>query len=45
MVLNVGFTIEGKDDDEAGATECMFGAGRFFHMDPGKAPDEDDLDD
>mmetsp|Transcript_11022 Transcript_11022/g.21959 ORF Transcript_11022/g.21959 Transcript_11022/m.21959 type:complete len:584 (+) Transcript_11022:225-1976(+) len=40
MVLNVGFTIEGKDDDEAGATECIFGCGKFFHMDPGAAPDD-----
>ena len=38
MVLNVGFTIEGRDDTEL--PECMLGAARLMHMDPGKAPDD-----
>ncbi|GMH66022.1 hypothetical protein TrLO_g12440 [Triparma laevis f. longispina] len=42
MVLNVGFNIEGKEDDEL--PECMLGVGKLFHLDPGSAPDDLGLD-
>ncbi|GMI28869.1 hypothetical protein TeGR_g14188, partial [Tetraparma gracilis] len=41
MKLNVGFVIEGRDDDEL--PECMMGVGKLCYMDPGKAPEEEEL--
>ena len=34
MVLNIGFVIEGRDDDEL--PECMLGVAKVIHMDPGE---------
>mmetsp|Transcript_15481 Transcript_15481/g.31891 ORF Transcript_15481/g.31891 Transcript_15481/m.31891 type:complete len:581 (+) Transcript_15481:142-1884(+) len=42
MRLNVGFVIEGRDDDEL--PECMLGVGKCLYMDPAKAPDDLGLD-
>ncbi|GMH88427.1 hypothetical protein TrVE_jg6945 [Triparma verrucosa] len=42
MCLNVGFTIEGKEDDEL--PECMLGVGKLLHLDPGKVDDDLGLD-
>ena len=41
MCLNVGFVIEGRDDDEL--PETMLGVGKLLYMDPAKAPHGDDL--
>jgi len=41
MCLNVGFVIEGRDDDEL--PETMLGVGKLTYMEVGKAPAPDDL--
>ena len=41
MCLNVGFVIEGRDDDEL--PEVMLGVGKLVYMDPASAPHGDEL--
>ena len=36
MVLNVGFTIEGRDDEEL--PEVLLGGAKVFNLDPDSVP-------